>query len=316
MAMNTKAQVQLLRGNMPQLKGLTLEEGALFYEKTSGILFTSSGSDGHKLGYVRGRDARRDGFGTTIYVGPDGSNDNYGFTKDDAVHCIARAIDVSAYLSDRHGVFIVLLGDVNWFDEEYVTALDNVQGGMSMPCMITIQSDASLSQPAHLALGVVRVFNTCISLLNLVLDSVEHYGSTQADTGGYFLCLLGCSSIYLSNCTLNNNHYKEGLYISDCSYMWMNSCQYNIGNIGASQSMVLSLGSATDIYNSQINGTFSLATLYAAKGSYIGTRNISGNCIGKRFVVRNCSSLDTYGSGPNAIPGTIGGDADSTSIYV
>ena len=29
MAMNTKAQVQLLRGNMPQLKGLTLEEGAL-----------------------------------------------------------------------------------------------------------------------------------------------------------------------------------------------------------------------------------------------------------------------------------------------
>lgn len=315
MAMNTKAQIQLLRGNMPQLKGLTLEEGALFYEKTSGILFTSSGSDGRKLGYMRGRDARRDGFGTTIYVGPDGSNDNYGFTKGDAVHCIASAIDVAAYISDRHGVFIVLLGDVNWFDEEYVTALDLVQGGMSMPCMITIQSDESLSQPAHLALGVVRLYNTCIRLSNLVLDSLEPYGSTQDDTGDYFLCLLGCSSIYLSNCTLNNNHYKKGLYISDCSYMWMTSCHYNIGNIGASQSMILSLGSATDIVNSQINGTFSIATLYVTKGSYIGAMNISGDCIGKRFVVRSGSSLDTYGSGPNAIPGTIEGDADSTSSY-
>ena len=185
-----------------------------------------------------------------------------------------------------------------------------------MPCMITIQSDASLSQPAHLALGVVRLYNTCIRLSNLVLDSVEPYGSTQDDTGDYFLWLLGGSSIYLSNCTLNNSHYIKGLCISDCSYMWMNSCKYNIGNIGAAQSMILSLGSAADIYNSQINGTFSLATLHAARGSYIGTSNISGDCIGKRFVVSNGSLLDTYGSGPNAIPGTIKGDADSTSVYV
>lgn len=43
-------------------------------KKTSGIIFTSSGSDGRKLGYMRGRDTRKDGFGTIIYVSPNGSN--------------------------------------------------------------------------------------------------------------------------------------------------------------------------------------------------------------------------------------------------
>jgi len=223
MAMNTKAQIQLLRGNMPQLKGLALEEGALFYEKTTGVLFTSTGSDGRKLGYICGRDTRSDGLVTTIYCGPKGSNDSYGFTSDDAVHCIARAIDVSRYINTSYGVRIVLLGDVNWIDDEYKDAYAAEQGNVGIFSRLLIESSADLSQPAHINLSHLQFYGTSLEFTNVVIGSLDNPYPDKSPTSDYILYIIGSGSIYFSNVTVNNNNYAHGIYIGDNPYFWGNN---------------------------------------------------------------------------------------------